>query len=51
MQSVNLSESTYWVPEDASIRYLNFGAAISEVTLYTLLKSTLLTFDTTILFC
>ncbi|KAJ3669998.1 hypothetical protein LUZ60_010322 [Juncus effusus] len=31
MQSVNLSASAYWVPEQSTIAYLNYGAAISEV--------------------
>ncbi|XP_064938619.1 indole-3-acetaldehyde oxidase-like isoform X3 [Musa acuminata AAA Group] len=42
MQSVNLSESTYWVPEDASISYLNFGAAISEVEVDVLTGATII---------
>ncbi|WOL15296.1 indole-3-acetaldehyde oxidase-like isoform X4 [Canna indica] len=31
MQAVNLSASTYWVPDASSKEYLNYGAAISEV--------------------
>ncbi|KAL8216940.1 hypothetical protein R6Q57_023777 [Mikania cordata] len=31
MQSVNLSASSYFVPESASMRYINYGAAVSEV--------------------
>ncbi|KAI3925009.1 hypothetical protein MKW92_020263 [Papaver armeniacum] len=31
LQSVNLSESTYYVPDLSSVRYLNYGAAVSEV--------------------
>ncbi|URE29421.1 aldehyde oxidase [Musa troglodytarum] len=42
MQSVNLSERTYWVPEDASISYLNFGAAISEVEVDVLTGATII---------
>lgn len=36
MQGVNLSASTYWVPGTDSMQYLNYGAAISEVTVSTL---------------
>ncbi|XP_064981285.1 indole-3-acetaldehyde oxidase-like isoform X2 [Musa acuminata AAA Group] len=42
MQSVNLSESTYWVPKEASISYLNFGAAISEVEVDVLTGATII---------
>ncbi|KAK1272259.1 Indole-3-acetaldehyde oxidase [Acorus gramineus] len=31
LQSVNLSSSTYWVPDSSSMKYLNYGAATSEV--------------------
>ncbi|KAK1281657.1 Indole-3-acetaldehyde oxidase [Acorus calamus] len=31
LQSVNLSASTYWVPDSSSRSYLNYGAATSEV--------------------
>ncbi|KAL0926397.1 hypothetical protein M5K25_002624 [Dendrobium thyrsiflorum] len=31
LQSVNLSASTLWVPDEGSNRYLNYGAAVSEV--------------------
>ncbi|KAI3955448.1 hypothetical protein MKW98_018549 [Papaver atlanticum] len=31
LQSVNLSASTYYVPDFSSMRYLNYGAAVSEV--------------------
>ncbi|KAI3832374.1 hypothetical protein MKX03_025295 [Papaver bracteatum] len=31
LQSVNLSASTYYVPDLSSVRYLNYGAAVSEV--------------------
>ncbi|OVA00877.1 Aldehyde oxidase/xanthine dehydrogenase [Macleaya cordata] len=31
LQSVNLSASDYYVPEFSSMRYLNYGAAVSEV--------------------
>ncbi|KAF9613852.1 hypothetical protein IFM89_012400 [Coptis chinensis] len=31
MQAVNLSSSTYYVPDVTSSRYLNYGAAVSEV--------------------
>lgn len=30
-QAVNLSASTLWVPDFSSMRYLNYGAAVSEV--------------------
>ncbi|CAN4120096.1 unnamed protein product [Withania somnifera] len=30
-QSVNLAANSYYVPESSSTRYLNFGAAVSEV--------------------
>ncbi|CAK9175452.1 unnamed protein product, partial [Ilex paraguariensis] len=30
-KSVNLSASTYFVPEFTSMQYLNYGAAVSEV--------------------
>ncbi|KAL9235390.1 hypothetical protein vseg_010151 [Gypsophila vaccaria] len=43
MQSVNLSASTLYVPEFDSMRYLNYGAAVSEV------EVNLLTGETTIL--
>ncbi|KAJ8458928.1 hypothetical protein OPV22_031854 [Ensete ventricosum] len=42
MQSVNLSASTYWVPEYASTSYLNFGAAISEVEVDVLTGATII---------
>ncbi|KAL8245186.1 hypothetical protein R6Q59_011444 [Mikania micrantha] len=31
MHSVNLSASSFFVPESASMRYINYGAAVSEV--------------------
>ncbi|XP_058105796.1 indole-3-acetaldehyde oxidase-like isoform X2 [Magnolia sinica] len=31
LQAVNLSASTLWVPEHKSAKYLNYGAAVSEV--------------------
>ncbi|XP_059659715.1 abscisic-aldehyde oxidase-like isoform X2 [Cornus florida] len=31
LQAVNMSESTYYVPDLASMQYLNYGAAVSEV--------------------
>lgn len=31
MENVNLSASAYWVPSIASMSYLNYGAAVSEV--------------------
>ncbi|XP_073004974.1 indole-3-acetaldehyde oxidase-like isoform X2 [Typha latifolia] len=31
LESVNLSASTFWVPEHTSDSYLNYGAAVSEV--------------------
>ncbi|KAK9072796.1 hypothetical protein SSX86_009231 [Deinandra increscens subsp. villosa] len=31
MQSVNLSASSFFVPESTSMRYINYGAAVSEV--------------------
>lgn len=31
MANVNLSASAYWVPSMASMSYLNYGAAVSEV--------------------
>ncbi|KAJ8458929.1 hypothetical protein OPV22_031855 [Ensete ventricosum] len=31
MQAVNLSASTYWVPDGSSAEYLNYGSALSEV--------------------
>ncbi|KAH9622657.1 hypothetical protein KSS87_022627 [Heliosperma pusillum] len=43
MQSVHLSASTLYVPEFASMRYLNYGAAVSEV------EVNLLTGETSIL--
>ncbi|XP_068650311.1 indole-3-acetaldehyde oxidase-like [Aristolochia californica] len=43
LKSVNLSASTYWVPDYSSMKYLNYGAAISEV------ETDLLTGATTIL--
>ncbi|XP_074294989.1 abscisic-aldehyde oxidase-like [Silene latifolia] len=43
MQSVNLSASTYYVPEFTSMQYLNYGAAVSEV------EVNLLTGETSIL--
>ncbi|KAL8144073.1 hypothetical protein V2J09_017105 [Rumex salicifolius] len=43
LQSVNLSASTYYVPELTSKQYLNYGAAVSEV------EMNLLTGETTIL--
>jgi len=30
-ENVNLSASVYWVPEQGSNSYLNYGAGISEV--------------------
>ncbi|XP_019052094.1 PREDICTED: indole-3-acetaldehyde oxidase-like isoform X2 [Nelumbo nucifera] len=43
LQAVNLSASSYYVPEFASMKYLNYGAAVSEV------EVDLLTGGTTIL--
>ncbi|XP_074267058.1 abscisic-aldehyde oxidase [Silene latifolia] len=43
MQSVSLSASTYYVPEFTSMKYLNYGAAVSEV------EVNLLTGETSIL--
>jgi len=34
MQAVNLSASSYFVPSSNSIRYINHGAAVSEVNLF-----------------
>ncbi|CAA2978249.1 indole-3-acetaldehyde oxidase-like [Olea europaea subsp. europaea] len=31
LQDVNLAASSYYVPESSSVRYLNYGAAVSEV--------------------
>lgn len=31
MVAVNLSASTYFVPDSTSMQYLNYGAAVSEV--------------------
>ncbi|XP_034674780.1 abscisic-aldehyde oxidase-like [Vitis riparia] len=42
-QAVNLSASSYYVPDFSSMRYLNYGAAVSEV------EVNLLTGETTIL--
>ncbi|GAB4824565.1 aryl-alcohol oxidase 3 [Ancistrocladus abbreviatus] len=42
-QAVNLSTSTYYVPDFTSMQYLNYGAAVSEVEI------NLLTGETTIL--
>ncbi|XP_031475663.1 indole-3-acetaldehyde oxidase-like [Nymphaea colorata] len=39
-QMVNLSASTYWVPHPASLKYLNYGAAASEVEVDLLTGST-----------
>lgn len=33
MQAVNLSASSYFVPDFSSMQYLNYGAAVSEVKL------------------
>ncbi|XP_059429456.1 indole-3-acetaldehyde oxidase-like isoform X1 [Corylus avellana] len=43
LQAVNLSASSYFVPDLTSMRYLNYGAAVSEV------EVNLLTGETTIL--
>lgn len=43
MQAVNLTASSYYVPESSSMNYLNFGAAVSEVEI------DILTGETTIL--
>ncbi|XP_052202899.1 abscisic-aldehyde oxidase-like isoform X2 [Diospyros lotus] len=43
LQSVNLSASSYYVPDFTSMQYLNYGAAVSEV------EVNLLTGETTIL--
>ncbi|XP_048324777.2 indole-3-acetaldehyde oxidase isoform X1 [Ziziphus jujuba] len=43
MQSVNLSASSYYIPDTSSNSYLNYGAAVSEV------EVNLLTGETTIL--
>ncbi|PIA54130.1 hypothetical protein AQUCO_00900595v1 [Aquilegia coerulea] len=39
-QAVNLSASTYYVPEVTSMQYLNYGAAVSEVEIDLLTGST-----------
>ena len=31
-QAVNLSASSYYVPDFSSMRYLNYGAAVSEAS-------------------
>ncbi|KAG9445197.1 hypothetical protein H6P81_016537 [Aristolochia fimbriata] len=31
LEAFNLSASTYWIPEASSMKYLNYGAAVSEV--------------------
>ncbi|RWW33166.1 hypothetical protein BHE74_00003457 [Ensete ventricosum] len=51
MQAVNLSASTYWVPDSSSAEYLNYGSALSEVTSYTshFVEVDILTGGTTIL--
>lgn len=43
LQAVNMSASSYYVPEFTSMKYLNYGAAVSEV------EVNLLTGETTIL--
>ncbi|CAN4120102.1 unnamed protein product [Withania somnifera] len=43
MQSINLAASSYYVPESSSLRYLTFGASVSEVEI------DVLTGETTIL--
>ncbi|XP_021892683.1 indole-3-acetaldehyde oxidase-like, partial [Carica papaya] len=40
MESVNLSASSLYVPDFASMRYLNYGAAVSEVEINLLTGST-----------
>ncbi|BBH05393.1 Calcium-binding EF-hand family protein [Prunus dulcis] len=39
LQAVNLSASSYFVPDFASMEYLNYGAAVSEAILLRLLNS------------
>lgn len=34
MQAVNLSDSSYFVPGSNSVKYINYGAAVSEVSLF-----------------
>ena len=33
LEAVNLSASSYYVPDFASMKYLNYGAAVSEASL------------------
>jgi hypothetical protein len=34
MQAVNLSASSYFVPSKDSMKYINYGGAVSEVSLF-----------------
>jgi hypothetical protein len=34
MQAVNLSASSYFVPSQNSLKYINYGGAVSEVSLF-----------------
>ena len=36
MEAVHLSATSYYVPGSASMDYLNYGAAVSEVSLFLL---------------
>lgn len=44
-QSVNLSASSYFVPESTARKYINYGAAVSEVILFHKFRSYLLLCD------
>jgi hypothetical protein len=41
MQSVNLSASSFYVPSNNSMMYLNYGAAVSEVKCFLMHMSNL----------
>ena len=41
MQSVNLSASSFYVPNNNSMMYLNYGAAVSEVRCFLMYISNL----------
>jgi hypothetical protein len=41
MQSVNLSASSFYVPNNNSAMYLNYGAAVSEVFCFLMHNSNL----------
>ncbi|PHT68939.1 Indole-3-acetaldehyde oxidase [Capsicum annuum] len=46
MQSINLAANSYYVPESSSLKYLTFGAAVSEVEIDVLTgKTTILQSD------